>query len=268
MCSQQGTSLPPRVNASNSGTDISSKFLEIEDCLCNELSTIAFTDPICYVYNPLIYARSTHEFYVKRYLKTSKSILFLGMNPGPFGMVQNGVPFGECNVVKDWLKIEGHVGKPAQEHPNRPILGLDCSRSEVSGRRFWGFIQEHSLEPDSFFEHIFVHNYCPLSFLSKSGKNLTPPEIKAETRNRLIKICDEYLCQIIKLLGVHTVIGIGKFAAHRTEVALKDRGLIGVKACAILHPSPANPAANKGWDQIVKKQLEDLDLMKYFAGNS
>lgn len=83
-----------------------------------------------------------------------------------------------------------------------------------------------------------------------------------------MQICDKYLYQVVKLLNVHTVIGIGKFAAQRTEVALKDKDLNHVKVCSIMHPSPVNPAANKGWDQIVKRQLEELDLIKYFDGSS
>ena len=31
------------------------------------------------------------------------------MNPGPFGMVQTGVPFGEVEAVRSWLQRAGEV---------------------------------------------------------------------------------------------------------------------------------------------------------------
>ena len=36
----------------------------------------------------------------------AKRVVFLGMNPGPFGMAQVGVPFGEVAAVRDWLRID------------------------------------------------------------------------------------------------------------------------------------------------------------------
>ncbi len=44
-----------------------------------------------YVYNPLDYAANLHNQYVKKYCDSTRKIMFLGMNPGPFGMVQTGV---------------------------------------------------------------------------------------------------------------------------------------------------------------------------------
>ena len=49
----------------------------------------------CYIYNPLEYAWQMHEAYLSRFVSRPTRTLLLGMNPGPFGMAQNGVPFGE-----------------------------------------------------------------------------------------------------------------------------------------------------------------------------
>ena len=68
-----------------------------------------------------------------------REILFVGMNPGPFGMAQNGVPFGDTAMVRDWLGIEAPVERPRREHPKRPVLGLRMTRGEVSGARLWGW---------------------------------------------------------------------------------------------------------------------------------
>ena len=92
---------------------------------------------MAHVYNPLDYAWTPYEAYVRRFCATSKRVVFLGMNPGPFGMVQTGIPFGEVAAVRDWLQIEGPVVKPAREHSQRLVLGFACTRSVASGRRLW-----------------------------------------------------------------------------------------------------------------------------------
>ena len=80
--------------------------------------------------------------------------------------------------MKNWLQVSGTVGHPEREHPSRQVQGLECKRSEVSGRKFWGLFQELCGPPEVFFQHAFVHNYCPLAFLTATGKNVTPLEIK------------------------------------------------------------------------------------------
>ncbi len=47
------------------------------------------------IYNPLAYARLPHETYIRRYITSTKRVLFLGMNPGPWGMAQTGVLWGD-----------------------------------------------------------------------------------------------------------------------------------------------------------------------------
>ena len=53
---------------------------------------LAFAPPVTHVYNPLDYAWAAHEAYLRRYAASPKRVLFMGMNPGPVGMVQPGVP--------------------------------------------------------------------------------------------------------------------------------------------------------------------------------
>ena len=72
---------------------ISSQLVDIENQLCANLATITLHDPVCVVYNPLSYAVETHQCYVHQYGNSTKHLLFLGMNPGPYGMAQNGVWF-------------------------------------------------------------------------------------------------------------------------------------------------------------------------------
>src|SRR4051812_29858374 len=106
--------------------------------LRDSVGSLKFSAPVTHVYNPLDYAWLAHEQYVKRFATAPKRIVFLGMNPGPFGMAQTGVPFGEIKAVRDWMGLRVEVRRPALEHPKRPVLGFDCPRCEVSGQRLWG----------------------------------------------------------------------------------------------------------------------------------
>jgi len=209
------------------------------------------------VYNPLEYAWKSHVAYLSKYASSPKKIVFLGMNPGPWGMAQTGVPFGEIPAIRDWLKISELVDKPKQEHPNRPIVGFNCARSEVSGRRLWGLFKERFSSPDIFFKDHFVANYCPLVFMEESGKNRTPDKLPAHEANLLYNLCDDYLRQTVNILKPDWLIGVGGFAEARAQEALKG---IDIKIGRILHPSPASPAANKDWSGKVTQQLTDLNI--------
>jgi len=246
-------------------SNICEKLLKLEGDLCQELSSLTFTSPVSLVYNPLEYAKETHEDFVRKYCKVGQNVLFLGMNPGPFGMAQNGVPFGDTAHVKDWLKIKGCVSKPTREHPKRLIHGLDCTRAEVSGGRLWGFFKEHSKSPENFFHQCYIHNYCPLVFMTSSGKNITPPQLPKGQRQQLLELCDKSLEDVVKLTGVKIVVGVGKFAEERARKALIDTE---VEIFSIMHPSPASPAANAGWNDIALTQLTDLGLMGYIKNEN
>jgi single-strand selective monofunctional uracil DNA glycosylase len=218
---------------------------------------LRFKPPVVHVYNPLIYAWAPYEAYLRNFGAAPKRVMFLGMNPGPFGMVQTGVPFGEVAAVRDWLRLERAVGKPAQEHPRRPVTGFACMRSEVSGRRLWGLFAERFGTPRRFFAQHIVMNYCPLAFLESSGRNRTPDRLAASEKEALFEACDQHLRGVAVALKPEWVIGIGGFAAQRADEAL-PAGL--VKIGQILHPSPASPAANRNWKGIVLRQLRALDI--------
>ena len=221
------------------------------------LETMAFPPPITHVYNPLDYAWKAHEQYLKRFCKTKKEIVFLGMNPGPFGMMQTAVPFGEISFVRDWMKISSGVTRPHTEHPKRPIEGFDCTRSEVSGKRLWGLFRDRYPKAEAFFADHFVANYCPLAFLEESGRNFTPDKLPSAIARQLAGHCDTHLRATIDILQPSWVIGVGAFARKKAEVALKGTP---VSIGQILHPSPASPAANRGWAEQATHQLAELGL--------
>ncbi len=216
-----------------------------------------FALPVTHVYNPLSYARQPHNDYLSRWGAGPKRVVFLGMNPGPFGMAQTGVPFGEVGLVRDFLMIRGKVKKPAVEHPKRPIDGFSCPRSEVSGARLWGFVKDDFETPQRFFEHHFIANYCPLVFMEASGKNRTPDKLSPSERSALYEACDLALQRTVEELSPQWVIGVGAFAEKRASAALSE---FDVKIASVLHPSPASPKANQGWARLARAQLAALGL--------
>lgn len=217
---------------------------------------LPFAPPVSHVYNPLTYAWAPHEIYLRRYGAQRKKVVLLGMNPGPFGMVQCGVPFGEIGAVRDWMAIEAPVDKPAQENPKRPIEGFACERSEVSGRRLWGLFRERFGDAETFFAEHFVANYCPLAFFD-NGRNLTPDKLPVSESAPLYAACDQHLRLLVETLQPEWVVGIGGFAEARAVEALAGTG---VKIGRVLHPSPASPAANRGWAEAATRQLTALGI--------
>ena len=229
----------------------------ITDSLTAHLGTLTFSDPVTHIYNPLVYARLGYDQYVGRFGNGAKSVIWVGMNPGPFGMVQTGVPFGDVEMVRDWMRIEASVLPPADCHPKRPVLGFACPRGEVSGRRLWGWVRQRFVNPDAFFNHFFVINYCPLMFMEVSGRNRTPDKLPAAEKKGLFEICDRALRQSIGVYRPQWVIGIGNFAEKRIREAL---GGLNVKIGRITHPSPANPKANRGWGRRIESELAAMGL--------
>ena len=218
---------------------------------------MTFNPPVVHVYNPLVYAWDPYEAYLENFGATRKRVLFLGMNPGPFGMVQTGVPFGEVAAVRDWLGIERTVGKPDQEHPRRPVTGFACARSEVSGRRLWGLFAERFVTPRCFFAGHIVMNYCPLAFLESSGRNRTPDKLAASEKDAVFAACDRHLRSVVEALTPEWVVGVGGFATLRAAEVFQGSP---VKLGQILHPSPASPAANRDWKGVAARQLQALGI--------
>jgi single-strand selective monofunctional uracil DNA glycosylase len=232
--------------------------IEVSKELARAVGRLSFSPPVTHVYNPLQYAWAAHEQYLLKFGGGSGRTVLLGMNPGPFGMAQVGVPFGEVQLVRHWLGIEANIGKPKVEHPARPVVGFACTRSEVSGARLWGWAKERFGTPAAFFQDFFVINYCPLVFMSQSGANVTPDKLPSSERQELFKVCDAALLAMCTSLRPRAVVGVGAFAYARAVAALSP---LGCKFGQILHPSPASPKANSGWARIAEQQLRDMGLV-------
>lgn len=242
---------------STTAADTSRQLIQAARELSGQVDRLQFAEPVTHIYNPLDYAWAAHEEYLRRYGNSRKRVVFLGMNPGPFGMTQTGVPFGEIGMVRDWLGITAPIRQPAGAHPKRPIQGFDCPRSEVSGRRLWGLFAERFADSAGFFAGHFVTNYCPLVFCEAKGRNRTPDKLPAGEQERLFAVCDEHLRRVVEILEPEWLIGVGGFAWERGEAIA---GQVKVKRGRILHPSPASPAANRGWGEAVTKQMIELGI--------
>jgi len=223
--------------------------------LIRETDAMRFTPPVTHVYNPLRYAWQAHRQYLDRFGRKKGRVLLLGMNPGPWGMAQTGIPFGEVAAVSEWMKIDAAIDQPREPHNKRPVTGFQCSRSEVSGRRVWTWAKTRFETPDAFFDRFFVHNYCPLMFLEESGRNRTPDKLPQAERNPLFEVCDTALKEIIEYLEPEGIVGVGAFAEKRAKAVWKS-GVMG----KILHPSPASPAANRGWAEAAERQFTEMGI--------
>jgi single-strand selective monofunctional uracil DNA glycosylase len=212
-----------------------------------------------HTYLTVDYAADGSAQYLKKFGNSRKRVLFLGMNPGPYGMAQTGVPFGEISAVKDWMGLAPKIGKPANEHPKRRILGMDCPKSEVSGRRLWGLFSEKFPNAGDFFKDHLVINFCPLIWMKDTGANLTPDKIRAAEMAPVDVACQKHLRSIIRLLEPEYLIGVGAYAEKQMGLAREALG-IEPKLGKILHPSPASPAANRGWAEVAERQLRELGI--------
>ncbi|MDR1935869.1 MAG: single-stranded DNA-binding protein [Candidatus Accumulibacter sp.] len=224
--------------------------------LSENVGQMSFAPPVSHVYNPLEYAWAPHEQYLRRFGGERKRVVFLGMNPGPFGMAQCGIPFGEIAAVRDWMGLAAPVGKPARENPERPVEGFACTRSEVSGKRLWALFRERFGSAEAFFAGHFVANYCPLAFFD-AARNLTPDKLPRRESEPLYAACDAHLRELAGILQPEWVVGVGGFAEKRAALALQGAR---IRIGKLLHPSPASPAANRGWAEAAARQLRDQGI--------
>lgn len=201
------------------------------------------------VYNPLSYAWDNYSEFIKKSVREGQKALILGMNPGPFGMMQTGVPFGAVDAVKEYLGINGRVEVPTNNNPKRPILGMDEKRIEVSGKRLWGMAKLFG-SADEFFENVSVLNYCPLGFIDESGRNITPDTLSKEDQKKINRLCDAFLKRALDILNVPIRIGIGRYAYSK----LLEFG----DAVMFTHPSPRNPKASAFWPEEAYRELKRM----------
>ena len=209
------------------------------------------------VYNPLTYAWEPHRAYLELASGGGAKTLLLGMNPGPHGMGQMGIPFAATSVVRDLLKITNlEVGRPRKLHPKRPISGLDWPKEEVSGTRLWGLLANEYGSAESIFKSVFLLNHCPLMLFSgERATNITPDKITGPTTKALLERCDEHLREVVDIMQIERVIGVGRYSEKRALNALSG---IDISVTTCWHPSPASPLANRNKGEDWKKNVRNV----------
>ncbi|KRT79585.1 hypothetical protein AMK59_8077, partial [Oryctes borbonicus] len=244
--------------------DIPTILLKYATALNDKLRKLSFDNPVKYVYNPVEYAFDMHASFIKKFCNDEKTILLLGMNPGPWGMVQTGVPFGEIRMVKEWYQIQAKINKPAIECPVRKIMGLDCHKSEVSGKRLYELFKRISDTPENFFKNTYLYNYCPLALMEEDGRNITPSSLKGFVRKELEEYCNDTLIQILFLLKTKIIIALGVYAKGQAETTLRAHNIQNIEVIYMPHPSP-RARGNEKWGEKAQKVLEENNLLKYFS---
>jgi len=188
--------------------------------LTRALKPLKFAEPVSHVYLPTEYAWETHRQYLEKYVK-----------------------------------------KPNPEHPKREVVGFECERSEVSGRRLWGLFSEKFPKAEDFFRDHFVVNYCPLVWMGETGKNITPDKLPKVEMEPVEKACRQHLATVIAAQEPEWLIGVGAYAEKKLIETVReyfpDQEF---KTGKILHPSPASPAANRGWEPQAEKQLLEMGV--------
>ena len=209
------------------------------------------------VYNPLAYAWEPHRAYLELASGGGAKTLLLGMNPGPHGMGQMGIPFAATSVVRELLTITNlEVGQPRKPHPKRPISGLDWPKEEVSGTRLWGLLANEYGSAESIFKSVFLLNHCPLMLFSgERATNITPDKITGPTTKALLERCDEHLREVVDIMQIERVIGVGRYSEKRALNALSG---IDISVTTCWHPSPASPLANRNKGEDWKKNVRNV----------
>ncbi|KAH8374826.1 hypothetical protein KR200_006973 [Drosophila serrata] len=264
----------PKKPVSIEGTTISDffgsplwlKFYNTENKLNETLDELDPPSGIQCMYNPIVYASQLHCDYLRRYLNGAKKLVFIGMNPGPNGMAQTGIPFGNVRTVKVLMQLSGSVEKPPNEHPKRPVVGLDCRIEEPSGVRLWELFLRLAGNMETFAQQCFVHNFCPLAFFDEAGKNLTPGELKGTYKQQLRDRCLDTLEEQLHLLQPQVVVAVGEYvhtALKRSKFCKSDSVIV----LRLPHPSPRS-VNNNNWPEKAQAFLEDNGLIRYMRNEA
>lgn len=233
------------------------------------------TKPIAGVLNSHQYAFCPFGEYCNMFAPAGQQplALFVGMNPGPYGTAQNGIPFGCSSFVNNWMGItQGTAGSAAVKGTELKegidghgfeycpaVLGLRCKKEEVSGKRLWGWAQSvvGGGKAEAFFRHAFVYTYCPLAFFA-GGANVPLADLPVAERRTIEEHCDQALLALVLEMKPVYVIGVGNYAYSKAEKAVTKAA---VESCSphsmvalkVAHPSPASPGAAAFWQPFTKE---------------
>ncbi len=194
------------------------------------------------VYNVFEYAWQGWEAYIHKCAKLSAKIMLLGINPGPHGMLQTGIPFGSISAVRNYIGIhDADIKQPTVLHKNRPVDGMKYTKEEQSGLLLWNTIESLFTNSLNFFSHCFVINYCPLAFFTQKGENITPDKLGTEERKDVEHRCTSHLLEYLNIFNTSLILAIGRYAFNKAQLLSRDLHIIPQKNIIYIpHPSPLN----------------------------
>ena len=274
--------------------------------LADDLHALRRPAGVSHVYNPLRYMWPAHERFLSRHYVTDRAsapdgrldfyepagatrprrYLILGMNPGPHGMVQTGLPFGDVVNAAAMLGYRTGDQVPAPDlagvelHPSRPVIGLSATRREASGERLWGGLAAIFGGLEQTLAACFAANYCPLAYFADDaqGTNVTPEDfgkktIKGEPNPRhdpgyaaeLDKVCLPYLVRVARAMRVEVILAVGRYAEAKANIiaALQpdDSRPARPKVVYLTHPSPLATRSAGEWATMARHALENAGAL-------
>lgn len=271
--------------------------------LADDLHALRCPAGVSHVYNPLRYMWPAHERFLSRhYVRERESLpnvgrldlyrpagtaksrryLILGMNPGPHGMVQTGLPFGDVVNAAAMLGYKTGDQIPAPDlasvalHPSRPVIGLSATRREASGERLWGGLASIWGSLDAVLADCFAANYCPLAYFADdaSGTNVTPEEFGKRTVNgkpnprydtayaaELDEVCLPYLVRVARAMRVEVILAVGRYAEVKAKIIAAlcpeaTRRCPSPKVVYLTHPSPLATRSAGEWATMARHALD------------
>ena len=78
-------------------------------------------------------------------------------------------------------------------------------------------------------------------------------------KKKVYELCDKALFRILSLLQATEIIAVGRVVNERL-IKVRQKFSLDINIHFLMHPSPANPAANKGWSDIAEKSLSELNI--------
>ena len=189
--------------------------VDISRALSERVASLRFHDPVCCVYHPLEYARAPHEAYLERCGRGPKQVMLLGMNPGPFGMAQTGVPFGDVGLVRDWLGNHGarrKAGARASDAAGARLRAVRA-RSAASG---CGASRATVRRAGALLRTVLRRQLLPARFPGVGAKNRTPDKLPKRKRGAVRRRATTHFPPRGSAAPEH-VIGVGGFAEARAR---------------------------------------------------
>ena len=132
------------------------------------------------VWNPGSYGAPWHRVFREIYPLRERPILMFGLNPGPYGMGQTGIPFTDVRRLRQCLPKMALTLRERGREPRVPGLAPRSLRRfftrefESSAVRVYRFLELGWGSAEKGWRSVGVANSCPLLFLDPEGRNQTP----------------------------------------------------------------------------------------------